>query len=45
MAEYTHQPIDQKLVDSKIKIIDIRTPSEWKTTGIVKGSFPIMFFD
>ena len=45
MAEYTHQPIDQKLVDSKIKIIDIRTPAEWKTTGIVKGSFPIMFFD
>lgn len=45
MADYTHQPIDQKLIDSKIKIIDIRTPSEWKTTGLVKGSFPIMFFD
>ncbi|WP_295052527.1 rhodanese-like domain-containing protein [Sulfuricurvum sp.] len=45
MADYSHQPIDQKLIDSKIKIIDIRTPSEWKTTGLVKGSFPIMFFD
>lgn len=45
MADYTAQPIDQKILDSKIKIIDIRTPSEWKTTGIVKGSIPIMFFD
>jgi len=44
-AEYIRQPIDQKLVNSKIKIIDIRTPNEWKTTGIVKGSYPIMFFD
>jgi len=45
MADYTAQPIDQKLLDSKIKIIDIRTPSEWKTTGLVKGSVPIMFFN
>lgn len=44
-AEYSVQPIDTKLVASKIKIIDIRTPSEWKTTGLVKGSIPIMFFD
>ncbi|HEX5329047.1 rhodanese-like domain-containing protein [Sulfuricurvum sp.] len=44
-AEYIRQPIDQKLINSKIKIIDIRTPSEWKTTGLVKGSIPIMFFD
>jgi rhodanese-related sulfurtransferase len=28
-----------------IKIIDVRTPGEWKETGIVKGSYPIMFFD
>jgi rhodanese-related sulfurtransferase len=45
MADYSAQPIDTKLIDSKIKIIDIRTPSEWKTTGLVKGSYPIMFFD
>jgi rhodanese-related sulfurtransferase len=45
MAEYTAQPIDQKLIDSNIKIIDIRTPGEWKSTGLVKGSIPIMFFD
>ncbi|MBN2869849.1 MAG: rhodanese-like domain-containing protein [Campylobacterales bacterium] len=44
-ADYIRQPIDQKLIDSKIKIIDIRTPGEWKTTGLVKGSIPIMFFD
>jgi rhodanese-related sulfurtransferase len=45
MADYTRQPIDQKLINSKIKIIDIRTPEEWKTTGLIKGSIPIMFFD
>jgi rhodanese-related sulfurtransferase len=44
-ADYTRQPIDAKVVNSKIKIIDIRTPGEWKTTGLVKGSVPIMFFD
>ena len=45
MADYIAQPLDQKLYDSKIKIIDIRTPGEWKKTGVVKGSIPIMFFD
>ncbi|MFA6143905.1 MAG: rhodanese-like domain-containing protein [Sulfurimonas sp.] len=45
MADYTAQPIDQKLIDTKIKIIDIRTPPEWKTTGLIKGSIPIVFFD
>jgi rhodanese-related sulfurtransferase len=45
LADYIVQPIDQKLLDSKIKIIDIRTPGEWQTTGLVKGSIPIMFFD
>lgn len=45
MADYTAQPLDKKLYDSKIKIIDIRTPGEWQKTGIVKGSIPIMFFD
>lgn len=45
LADYTDQPVDQKLINSKIKIIDIRTLGEWKTTGLVKGSIPIMFFD
>jgi rhodanese-related sulfurtransferase len=45
LADYSAQPIDQKLLDSHIKIIDIRTPGEWKSTGLVKGAIPIMFFD
>ena len=45
IADYTAQPIDQKLLDSKIRIIDIRTPGEWIHTGLLKGSIPIMFFD
>ncbi len=45
MADYNAQPLDQKLFNSNIKIIDIRTPAEWMHTGIIKGSIPIMFFD
>lgn len=45
MADYTAEPLTSKLLASNIKIIDIRTPSEWAETGIVKGSIPIMFFD
>ncbi len=29
----------------EIIVIDIRTPGEWKQTGIVKGAHTIMFFD
>ncbi len=35
----------QKMLDSKIPIVDIRTPPEWKETGLLKGSIPIMFFN
>jgi rhodanese-related sulfurtransferase len=28
-----------------MKIIDIRTPSEWRETGIIKGSYTLTFFD
>ena len=34
-----------KILDSKIPIVDIRTPGEWKETGLLKGSIPIMFFN
>ncbi len=34
-----------EFVQKDIKIIDIRTPSEWKETGIVKDSYTIMFFN
>ncbi|MDQ7083568.1 MAG: rhodanese-like domain-containing protein [Sulfurovum sp.] len=45
MAELTQVWVTPAFVDKKIKIIDIRTPAEWKETGIVKGSYTIMFFD
>ncbi len=45
MAELKHEYLSQKLIDSKIPIVDIRTPGEWKETGIVKNSIPIMFFN
>ncbi|HIP61425.1 MAG TPA: rhodanese-like domain-containing protein [Sulfurovum sp.] len=28
-----------------VPVIDIRTPQEWKQTGIIKGSHMMMFFD
>ncbi|MEN8303660.1 MAG: rhodanese-like domain-containing protein [Campylobacterota bacterium] len=45
MAELKHEYLSQKIIDSKIPIVDIRTPGEWKETGIVKNSIPIMFFN
>ena len=35
----------KKLMQSGITVVDVRTPGEWKQTGIVEGSEPIMFFD
>jgi len=37
--------VSQELVDSGIRVIDIRTEGEWKQTGIVKNSITITFFD
>ena len=31
--------------NKNLKIIDIRTPPEWKETGVVKGSYTIEFFN
>jgi len=45
MAELQTVWVTPKFLNNKIKIIDIRTPSEWKETGIVKGAYPITFFD
>ncbi len=45
MAELTQVWATPEFADKNIKIIDIRTPAEWKETGIVKGSYTIMFFD
>lgn len=44
-ASVTNEEASQKLFDSNIPIIDIRTPGEWKETGLLKGSIPIMLFD
>jgi len=44
-AEVTNKYLSQQLIDSKIPIVDIRTSGEWKETGLVKDSIPIMFFN
>jgi len=44
-ATVTNQRASQELLDSKTPIVDIRTPEEWKETGLLKGSIPIMLFD
>ncbi len=44
-AELKHEWATPAFADRGIKIIDIRTPPEWKETGIVKDSYLIMFFD
>jgi rhodanese-related sulfurtransferase len=44
VAEVDAKGLEQ-LMASGVTVIDIRTPGEWKQTGIVEGSIPIMFFD
>jgi rhodanese-related sulfurtransferase len=44
-ATVTHEYPSNKLIDSAIPIVDIRTPEEWKETGIIKDSITIMFFN
>ena len=31
------------LIEKEIKIIDVRTQNEWKSIGIIKGSFLVSF--
>lgn len=45
MAELRQVWATPEFAENNIKIIDIRTPAEWRETGIVKGSYTIMFFD
>jgi len=35
----------QKLQKENAPVIDIRTPGEWKETGVIPGAHKIMFFD
>lgn len=44
-ATVTNQEVSQELIDSNTPIIDIRTPGEWKETGLLKKAIPIMLFD
>ncbi len=45
LAEVQNIVVTAGFFDKKIPVIDIRTPGEWKETGIVKGAHTIMFFD
>jgi len=45
LAELKQEWATESFLNKHIKIIDIRTPAEWRETGIVKDSYPIMFFD
>ncbi|MDM5270929.1 rhodanese-like domain-containing protein [Sulfurovum sp. zt1-1] len=44
-AELKNVWATKDFLKNDIKIIDVRTPGEWRETGIVNGSYPIMFFD
>ena len=44
-AELKQEWATEKFLQKNIKVIDIRTPAEWRETGIVKGASTIMFFD
>ena len=47
LAEVVDINIEQfkELRQGNVIVIDVRTPGEWKQTGIVEGSHPIMFFN
>ncbi len=45
MAELQNIWVTTDFFKKDIKVVDIRTPGEWKETGIVKGAYTIMFFD
>ncbi|SFV69941.1 rhodanese-like domain protein [hydrothermal vent metagenome] len=44
-ADLKNQYITKDFLKKNIPIVDIRTPAEWRETGILKGAVPIMFFD
>ena len=43
-AELKNEYISQAFMKKNIPIVDIRTPGEWRETGLLKGAIPIMFF-
>ena len=43
-AEVINEYPSQKLIDSGITVIDIRTLGEWEEDGIIEGAIPITFW-
>ncbi|MBL0708925.1 MAG: rhodanese-like domain-containing protein [Sulfurimonas sp.] len=44
-ADLKNEYPTQKFLNSKVPIVDIRTPPEWEQTGIVKDAITLMFFN
>ena len=44
LINLTTDNVSKKLTQNAL-VIDIRTPQEWKSTGIIPGSHPVKFFD
>lgn len=44
-GEVTNTYITQKILDSDLPIVDVRTVGEWKETGLLKNAIPIEFFN
>ena len=44
-GEVTNTYITQKILDSDLPIVDVRTVGEWKETGLLKGAIPVEFFN
>ena len=34
-----------RLIDEGVPVVDVRTPPEWESTGVIAGSHLMMFFD
>ncbi len=45
LATVINEYPSEKLLNSKVPVVDIRTPGEWSSTGLLKGAIPITFFD
>jgi len=45
LAEVKNEYISKEFLKQNIPIVDIRTPGEWKQTGLLKGAIPIMFWN
>lgn len=47
LAEVTDVDPQQltRLIAEGVPVVDVRTPAEWRRTGVIKGSHLLMFFD